>query len=169
VKKKSIIIVLAIGLVLCVAAVLLYHVTNTVDEVHYVLPAGFHGRFWMYEDPNGGRLRPVNGRITIRVPPDGLVKVHDTWFLEQWHITTGADYSGRKMVDDLNEVSPKFGIAVFELESGVTRMWGREFRWESCFVGTPAEFSAVRKSGDIAAFDELRARLGAESGAPVRR
>jgi hypothetical protein len=158
-------IILLLGGAICFAGFLIYQRATAVHDVHFILPTGFRGRVWLCEDPKGERLRPAHGRITIRVPPSGVVRLHDTSFLEQWHITSAEDDAGRKIADDLDQTPNKLGVFVFELESGVSQYSGQSFRWDSCFFGSPAERDVINKSGDISAFDELRTRLNQEPNA----
>ena len=151
-------------LVLLVGGTLLYYQhTHSVREVRYVLPVGYHGFFWLYETPTGATLRPVHGRVTVQVPPDGVVRVSDTSFLHQMHSVSAEDTSGHVLfVGDSVSASNTY---VWENGSSVQSTTGtsNEIRWVTCFVGSPAEQGSIDKNpqgieGDL---QELKSRLGA--------
>ena len=75
------------GVLLCLLLYLLLGCTDGGDLViEYVLPDGYAGYFWIAEDAEHGQeVRPVDGRVVLHIPDDGILLLKNDQFLSEWH------------------------------------------------------------------------------------
>ena len=109
--------------------------------VHYVVPDGYRGPFWVVQDPAASDL-PIVGKgwIQINVPSNGVMLASSLSSLDAWHESTaviGSTNTGADLEVGKTIVSPGM-VGVWLGPRG--RAGDREYR--SFFVGTEAEFVA---------------------------
>ena len=111
--------------------------------IHYVVPEGYRGPFWVIQDSSAPALPSVGDRwIKITVPPNGILLASSLSPLDTWHESTavlGANATGADLEVGKTIVSPGM-VGVWLGPHGHVEPGGREFR--SFFVGTEAEFVA---------------------------
>ena len=110
------------------------------QSVHYVVPDGYRGPFWVIHDPTAPELPAVgSGWLQITVPTNGVVLTSSLSPLDAWHESTaviGNSATGADLEVGKTIVSPGL-VGVWIGPSGHVEL-GREYR--SFFVGTEAEF-----------------------------
>jgi hypothetical protein len=113
--------------------------------VHYVLPDGYRGCFWVIRDPAAPALPTVGkGWLQVTVPANRVVLASSLSPLDSWHESTaviGASFTAADLEVGKTIVSPGL-VGVWIGPSGHIEPGGREYR--SFFVGTEAEFVASR-------------------------
>ena len=111
--------------------------------IHYVVPEGYRGPFWIIHDPGAPALPAVGDNwIKVTVPANGIVRGSSLSPLDAWHESTavlGASATGADLEVGKTIVSPGM-VGVWLGPRGRTEPEGREYR--SFFVGTEAEFVA---------------------------
>src|SRR5687768_13435938 len=127
-----------------------------VEVVHYVLPENYRGYFWLIVDDNGERVVVKNGTATVVVPPNGIVRVKDDWFLKDWHRQSAAYTSGTQISTGTDDAT-----------SNGLKLWGLDFTTDgklsaySFLVGMAADHQKHFGRGNaMSSFDELLKRLG---------
>ena len=71
--------------------------------LHYVVPDGYTGYFWIVIDKEKGEVIKSTGRTyLIKIPESGILKVKDFSFRKGWHKLKGSYYSGATLptIDD---------------------------------------------------------------------
>ena len=110
--------------------------------IHYVVPEGYRGPFWVIHDPAAPPLPAVgSGWIQITVPANGILLASSLSPLDSWHESTavlGRSNTGADLEVGKTIVSP--GMVGIWLGPSGREPGGREYR--SFFVGTEAEFVA---------------------------
>ena len=78
-------VVAAVGAVILTVAYFLVTLRR-VNEIEFIVPAGFRGPFVIMIDPNGVSGDFVNGKLTLRVPKSRIVRVRSmSAFMEMTH------------------------------------------------------------------------------------
>ena len=110
--------------------------------IHYVVPEGYRGPFWVIHDPTATALPAVGDSwIKITVPANGIVLASSLSPLDTWHESTavlGANATGADLEVGKTIVSP--GMVGVWLGPHGRDPSGRDYR--SFFVGTEEEFVA---------------------------
>jgi hypothetical protein len=111
--------------------------------VHYVLPNGYRGCFWVIHDPSAPALPTVGrGWRQVDLPANGVVLTSSLSPLDAWHESTaaiGSTFTAADLQVGKTIVSPGL-VGVWIGPRGRAESEGREYR--SFFVGTEAEFLA---------------------------
>jgi len=111
--------------------------------IHYVVPEGYRGPFWVIHDPTAPALPTVGDNwIKVTVPANGIVLASSLSPLDTWHESTavlGGTATGADLEVGKTIVSPGM-VGVWLGPHGRVEADGREYR--SFFVGTEAEFVA---------------------------
>ena len=109
--------------------------------VHYVVPDGYRGPFWVVQDPGAPSLPSVGGGwIQVSVPTNRVLLVSSLSPLDAWHESTaviGSTNTGADLEVGKTIVSPGM-VGIWIGQRG--RVGQQEYR--SFFVGTEAEFIA---------------------------
>jgi hypothetical protein len=109
--------------------------------VHYVVPEGYRGCFWVIHDPAAPELPEVaKGWRQVAVPADGVILASSLSPLDAWHESTaviGAMRTGADLEVGKTIVAPTT-VGVWLGPRRRVDPEGREYR--SFFVGTEAEF-----------------------------
>src|SRR5262245_34981652 len=116
--------------------------------VELVVPKGFTGMVWLLLDPDSQDIPLVNGRYQIVVPAGGVLRVRSFRPLEQWHSFSARYDDGTPIPHDHSSdarVAPDV-VAVHGGGSGVRHREGREYRYNTYFVGTAKQ---LRELPDI--------------------
>ena len=108
--------------------------------VHFVLPDGYHGAFYLICDPaNGLVVSAREGQFTVAIPAGGRLRVRDFRFLKSWHQETAMFANGASI--------PTGDLAtnVVGLRSGstISSSGGPEFVWY--VVGTQQDFDTITR------------------------
>ena len=115
------------------------------QSVHYVLPDGYRGCFWVIHDPAAPDLPKVgNAWFQADVPANGVVRASSLSPLDAWHESTaviGTTRTGADLEVGKTIVAPTT-VGVWLGPHGRVDPDGREYR--SFFVGTEAEFVACQ-------------------------
>lgn len=132
-----------------------------VEVVHFVLPDNYRGYFWVIVDQESGeRVLVKHGTATVRVPPDGIVRLHDDWFLEDWHRHSAAFASGMRISTDTDDHASPEALKLW----GLGETTGGNLTAKDFLVGTASDYREHFKRGTPTySFDELRRRLGAST------
>ena len=119
--------------------------------VELVVPKGFTGTVWLMLDPDGQDISLVNGRYQIVVPAGGVLRVRSFRPLEQWHSFSARYDDGTPIPWEHSSdarVAPD-AVAVRGAESGVRHRGGREYRYNTFFVGTAKQRSELPDTPEI--------------------
>ncbi|HEY1173738.1 MAG TPA: hypothetical protein VGH19_20405 [Verrucomicrobiae bacterium] len=120
---------------------------STGTPVHFVVPDGYRGPFYLIPDPtNGVVITKSQGRFVVTLPASGRLMVRDLGFLDSWHQETCAFASGTR-IPTLTEPGSTGVLATNAVAlrgSGSARNSnGPVFTWY--FIGTQQEFDASGK------------------------
>lgn len=115
--------------------------------VHFVVPDGYRGLFYLIPDPtNGVVVTKSEGRFVVTIPASGRLRFRDSGFLDSWHQETCAFATGTRILT----LSEPGGTGVVAANAVALRGGGSArngdgplFAWY--FVGTQQEFDASDK------------------------
>jgi hypothetical protein len=109
--------------------------------VHFVLPDGYRGAFYLIHDPTKGvTITKRDGRFTLTIPEGGRLRVRDFAFVQRWHQETAAFVTGVPI-----GTSDDFATNAISLWSGSKMRINHdpEFIWY--VVGTQRDLNAVSR------------------------
>lgn len=120
---------------------------STGVPVHFVVPDGFRGVFYLIPDPtNGVAISKTEGRFLVTIPADGRLRVRSLGFLDSWHQETCSFASGAHIP------TPTEPGGTGDLANGIVGLRGGGqagngsgpmFTWY--FIGTQQELDASEK------------------------
>lgn len=123
---------------------LIWHHRQPGTPIHFVLPSGFRGGFKLVLDETiGVPLIEQDGKITIRIPAGGILKVRTFAPFERWHAETAAFSNGTILANE-NSVGSN-AIALRGGATGSSSGGGRPLETYSwSFVGTHQDYLLAR-------------------------
>jgi hypothetical protein len=118
--------------------------------VELVVPKGFTGTVWLMLDPAGQDIPLTDGKYRIVVPAGGVLRVRSHRPLEQWHSFSARYDDGTPIPQDHGDggVGPEV-VAVWGSWAGVSYRGGKEYHYQTYFVGTAKQRDEMPADPDI--------------------
>ncbi|HVV73567.1 MAG TPA: hypothetical protein VHI52_18990 [Verrucomicrobiae bacterium] len=112
--------------------------------VHFVIPDGFKGPFYLIKDPTNGAVISAKGnQYTIAVPRSGSVRVHDFAFRDPWHQETASFASGVRIPTETEPgATGELAANVSGLRGGGTALMNSGPEIVHYFIGAEQELRA---------------------------
>jgi hypothetical protein len=110
--------------------------------VHFVVPDGFRGPFYLIKDSlQGVFINATGDQYTVEIPQAGSLKLHDFGLFDSWHQET-ASFAGGARIPTESESggTGELGTNVFGLRGGGTSWVNDGPETVTYFIGTQKDF-----------------------------